>query len=148
MASQDAKKRPRGRPSFEPTDEQRKMVTVMIGSFVPHETIARNIGPNGIDVDTLKKHFALEIETGRDQTLASLKVLVFKAAQKGSVRAQTWLLEKLGGPEFAPRLRLGLGGDADAPAIRVNSESKVVVYLPDNGRGDHVKPDGDDEGKA
>ena len=131
-----------GRPEFVPTDEQRKMVVVMIGTFVPQEAIARLLGADGIDVQTFRKHFALEIETGRDQTLASLKGMVWKSAQKGSVRAQTWLLEKLGGPEFAPRLRLG--GDADAPPIQVNTEGKVIVYLPDNGRGDGPKDDEQD----
>jgi hypothetical protein len=40
----------------------------------------------------------------------------------------------LDGPEVAPRLRLG--DDADAPPIQVNGESRVVIYLSDNGRGD------------
>lgn len=125
-----------GRPPLVPSDEQRAMVQVMAGTLVPHATIARNIA-GGISVNTLKKHFADELENGPQQLLASLKGSVVRAANNGSVRAQTWLLERLGGPEFAPRLRLS--GEEGAAPIQISSESKVVVYLPDNGRGDGPK---------
>ena len=130
-------KRPTGRPRFEPTTEQRALVQIMVGTLVPQATIARNIG-GGIALNTLKEHFSDELEHGREQVVATLKARMYRASENGSVRATSWLLERLGGPEFAPRLRLG--GMDDAPAIQVSSESRVTVYIPDNGRGDR-KPD-------
>jgi hypothetical protein len=115
------------------------MVQVMVGVGVAHETIARNVG-DGIAVNTLKKHFADELKTGRDQLVLSLKMQLVKAANNGSVRAQLALLERLGGPEWLPRQLLG--GIPDAP-IAIAADAQVTIYLPDNGRGDGraTKPD-------
>jgi hypothetical protein len=108
------------------------MVQILVGVSVPIATIARNIGPDGISPNTLRKHFAEELTTGKEQLVASLKTALVKSAQGGSVRAMTYLLDRLGGPEFAPRMRIG--GDADAPPVEVNVNAKVSLYLPDNGR--------------
>jgi hypothetical protein len=72
------------------------------------------------------------LETGRDHYVTTLKNRMETASRAGSVRATSWLLERLGGPEFAPRLKLG---GMEGPPIVVSSESKVTVYLPDNNRG-------------
>jgi hypothetical protein len=121
-----------GAPEFEPSQEQRKMVTVLVGMSVPIKTIAKNVGPVGISETTLRKHFAEELEHGKDQFVASLKANIVKAAQGGSVRAMTYLLDRIGGPEFSPRMRIG--GMEDAAPIQVNSDTKVTIFLPDNGR--------------
>lgn len=120
-----------GRPEFVPTADQRKLVQILVGLQVPHVQIARMIG-SGIHEQTMRKHFAEELINGKDTLVASLKTMVVKAAQNGSVRAQTWLLERLAGPEFAPQMRVG--GIEGAPPIDVNARTEVVVYLPDNGR--------------
>lgn len=123
---------PDGRPEMVPTPEQRRMVQVLSGMSVPVRVIARNLAPDGgIDPRTLKKHFGDELENGRDQLVAGLKAQIVKAAQNGSVRAQTWLLERLGGPEFAPKLRLS---QDDPPAVPIVADAKVEIYLPDNSR--------------
>lgn len=127
---------PIGAPPFEPSPDQRKMVQILVGVSVPLKTIARNIGPDGISMPTLHKHFAEELETGKEQLVASIKTALVKSAQGGSVRAMTYLLDRIGGPEFAPRLRLG--GDADAPPIEVNMKAQVSLYLPDNGRASNT----------
>lgn len=108
------------------------MVTVLVGMSVPIKTIAKNVGPVGISETTLRKHFAEELEHGKDQFVASLKANIVKAAQGGSVRAMTYLLDRIGGPEFSPRMRIG--GMEDAAPIQVNSDTKVTIFLPDNGR--------------
>ena len=123
------------------------MVQVMVGTGVPHETIARNVGPDGIGVVTLRKYFAEELQFGREQLVASVKALLVKAAQNGSVRAQLAILERLGGPEWAPRQYIG--GIADAPPIALGGNVAVTVYLPDNGRDraeDHHTDADRDEG--
>jgi hypothetical protein len=125
---------PNGRPELKFTAEQRRMVQILSGMSVPAGVIARNISPDGgIDTRTLKKHFADELENGRDQLVAGLKAQIVKAAQQGSVRAQTWLLERLGGPEFAPKLRVS-PDDAAAQIVPVNTDAKVEIYLPVNSR--------------
>ena len=63
----EAPKRRGGRPTFEPTDDQRKNVKILVGRGIPEEHICalvrdhrdRPIGP-----DTLRKHFSKEIEMG------------------------------------------------------------------------------------
>lgn len=124
-------KRGRGAPQFAPNDDQRSMVQVMVGTLCPQAVIARNIG-GGISVNTLKKHFADDLANGREQVVATLKMRMFRASENGSVRATAWLLERLGGPAFASRLRLG--GMEDAPPIAVNTSAQVTFFLPDNGR--------------
>jgi hypothetical protein len=125
---------PDGRPEMKFTAEQRRMVQILSGMSVPVGVIARNISPDGgIDTRTLHKHFADELENGRDQLVAGLKAQIVKAAQQGSVRAQTWLLERLGGPEFAPKPRFA-PDDADTQIVPVNTDAKVEIYLPDNAR--------------
>ena len=120
-----------GRPEFVPTPEQRKYVQILAGLQVPHAQISRMIG-DGIHEQTMRKHFAEELQNGRDTLVASLKTMVVKAAQNGSVRAQTWLLERLAGPEFAPQMRIG-GIEGGSP-IAVTADATVSIYLPDNHR--------------
>ena len=129
-----------GRPEFMPTPEQRKLVQILVGLQVPIVQIARMVGTPPISENTLRKHFAEELINGKDTLVASLKTMVVKAAQNGSVRAQTWLLERLAGPDFAPQMRLG--GIDGAPPIAVNAETQVVVYLPDNNRALTLLDDG------
>jgi hypothetical protein len=128
-----------GRPEFRPTAEQRKYVQILAGLQVPHQQIARMIG-DGIHEQTMRKHFAVELQNGKDALVASLKTMVVKAAQNGSVRAQTWLLERLAGPEFAPQMRIG-GIDGASP-IPVATETQVSIYLPDNNRTLTIVDDG------
>jgi hypothetical protein len=118
-----------GHPSFMPTPEQRKLVTVLTGMLVPQKTIATLIGDNGINETTLVKHFKREITYGREHFLVTVKALVVKSAQAGSVRAQTYLLDRLD-PQFAPRR----ASDEPVTPLVINGDAKVQLFLPDNGR--------------
>jgi hypothetical protein len=115
-----------------PTNEQRIFVMVMVGMAVPQATIAGMIGEKGIAETTLVKHFARELGEGRERFVATIKGQLAKAAQNGSVRAQTYLLDRLGGPEFQPKLRIA----PDEVPIQVNSDARVTIFLPDNGRSE------------
>jgi hypothetical protein len=121
-----------GRPPFQPTPEMRNLVLGLTGLLVPQDTIARLVA-GGISVNTLKRYFSTELEIGRDHYVTTLKNRMEVASRAGSVRATSWLLERLGGPEFASRLKVG--GMENGPPIVVSAESRVTVYLPDNGRG-------------
>jgi len=57
----------RGRPRFEPTEEQRRNVEIMTGLGIPQTDICLMVrGPKGkpISLTTLEKHFRKEIDTG------------------------------------------------------------------------------------
>jgi hypothetical protein len=57
----------RGRPVFQPTDEQRKNVEVMVGLGVTEEKICllvRDRRDKPISRNSLRKHFKKELETG------------------------------------------------------------------------------------
>jgi len=57
----------RGRPRFEPTEEQRRNVEIMTGLGIPQTDICLMVrGPKGkpISLTTLEKHFRKEIDSG------------------------------------------------------------------------------------
>ena len=57
----------RGRPAFQPTDEQRKNVEVMVSLGIPEEKICllvRDRRDKPICRSSLRKHFKRELETG------------------------------------------------------------------------------------
>lgn len=128
--------RPMGNQPYQPTEEQRETVIIMLGMLTPKKVCARLMG---CDVVTFNKAFADEIETGPDRFIASLKGMLVMSAQKGNVRAQTFLMEKLGGPDWAPRMGMAsakerMEAEAFASASGSVENSKVMLYLPDNKR--------------
>jgi hypothetical protein len=53
-----------GRPEFEPTDAERKQVEALSGYGLPIDQIAVLVR-DGIHVETLRKHFSLELVSGK-----------------------------------------------------------------------------------
>ncbi len=68
----------RGRPSYEPTDKDRRVVEMMAGWSIPEERIAKVLG---IDPKTLRKHFADELEVGHAKLEAQLAQNLLRIAQ-------------------------------------------------------------------
>lgn len=132
-------KDPGGRPPFQPTDPQRQMVQVLVANGIAHAVIAQNIG---CDVKTLKRHFKPQLDNGHGQVEAALGAAIVKAGLGGNVHAAKYWLATHGGPQWKITERRELGGIEGGPPILISGESKVIVYLPDNGRGDGNK-DGD-----
>jgi hypothetical protein len=65
----------RGRPAFQPTDEQRKNVEVMVGLGITEEKICllvRDRRDKPISRNSLRKHFKKELETGATKLNAQL----------------------------------------------------------------------------
>lgn len=85
-----AAKRRVGRPSFKPTDEQRKKVEQWAAVGLPHEQIARGLVKGGISVPTLHKYFSEELETAFIKANAQVGGAMFKKAMAGDVQAQKW----------------------------------------------------------
>jgi hypothetical protein len=59
----------RGRPAYEPTDKDRRVVEMMAGWAISEERIAKVLT---IDPKTLRKHFAEELEVGHAKLEAQL----------------------------------------------------------------------------
>jgi hypothetical protein len=75
---------------FKPTPEERKQVEAMAGYGVPHEQIAVLIGEDGIDSDTLKKHFKNELVQGKAKANAKVGQTLFQKATSGDTTAAIW----------------------------------------------------------
>lgn len=78
-----------GRPRFKPTDEERKQVEAMSGYGVPIESICALIR-NGIDNDTLKKHFRSELDRGKAKANTQIGQTLFQKAIGGDTTAAIW----------------------------------------------------------
>lgn len=70
------------RPSFQPTDEHRKLVKLMKAGGIPEEDIAKVIGPKGISVTTLRKHFEGELDVAASEYGAKLIGRAFQLAMQ------------------------------------------------------------------
>lgn len=84
-----------------------------------------------MDVNTLARHFHDDLVNGRETLIASLKHDIVKSAKRGSVRAQTWLLERLDPDNFGRALG---APSQDTAIVPIVSDAKVEIYLPDNQR--------------
>ena len=78
-----------GRPAFEPTDAERKQVEAMSGYGLPLEQIAILIR-DGIDADTLRKHFSTELQSGKAKANAQVGKTLFQKAMAGDTTAAIW----------------------------------------------------------
>jgi hypothetical protein len=79
-------KKKMGRPQFEPTDEERKLVGQMCAVGIPHDQIAM-VTRDGIDSDTLKKHFKDELRTAKIKANAKIGGTLFNQAMNGNTTA-------------------------------------------------------------
>ena len=69
---------PRGRPAFEPSEKDRRIVEAMSGWAIAQERIAKVVG---CDPKTLRKHFAAELEMGSAKLEAQLAQNLLRIAQ-------------------------------------------------------------------
>lgn len=78
-----------GRKAFEPTDAERKQVEALSGYGLPIEQIAVLIR-DGIDTDTLRKHFATELQSGKAKANAQVGKTLFQKVMAGDTTAAIW----------------------------------------------------------
>jgi hypothetical protein len=121
-----------GQPPFEPTPEQRKLVQVLAANGTSQATIARNVGPRGIDEKTLRKHFRRELSDGHEQIKAAIGLSVVRAALNGNVYAAKYWLSTHGGPEWRVVEGRTLGGMDNTPPIAVKGDARVIIFSPDD----------------
>ena len=77
---------PAGRKTFEPTEQQRRMVESLAGCGTRQDAIARI---TGIDAKTLRKHFRHELNCGVDKANAQVANTLYKMATSGKCVAAT-----------------------------------------------------------
>jgi len=66
-----------GRPPYKPTADTRRLVEILAGLATPQILICRELTRLGhpiTSINTLKKHFAAELESGRARMVTSLAV--------------------------------------------------------------------------
>jgi hypothetical protein len=78
-----------GRLALKPTDVERKQVEAMSGYGLPIEQIAILIR-DGIDADTLRKHFFQELMRGKAKANAQIGKTLFQKAMSGDTTAAIW----------------------------------------------------------
>ena len=87
----------KGRPSFQPTEEQRRMVEVMASGGIQQDAIASVLK---IDRNTLAKHFKDELDNAATKANAKIVANLFKQATKDDFRAgpaaMFWAKTKMG----------------------------------------------------
>ena len=88
IMTDDAEKRPVGRPRNEYTDEQVRAVTALAQIMCPLREIE---SITGIDKSSLSRHFETIIKKGEDTGRMSLRRRQWKQADEGSVPMQIWL---------------------------------------------------------
>lgn len=82
-------KQPRGQPAHKPTDETRKTAETLSGLGLPLTQIAVLIG-KGIDVKTLTKHYAKQLEEGKAKANSQVTKNLFQKCMSGDTTAQIW----------------------------------------------------------
>ena len=78
-----------GRQSFKPTDPERKQVEALSGYGLPIEQIAVLVR-GGIDTDTLRKHFATELISGKAKANGQVGKTLFQKVMAGDTTAAIW----------------------------------------------------------
>jgi len=78
-----------GRPAFEPIDSERKQVEALSGYGLPIEQIAVLVR-DGIDTDTLRKHFATELVSGKAKANGQVGKTLFQKVMAGDTTAAIW----------------------------------------------------------
>lgn len=85
-----------GRPSFEPSEEQRQMVMILAAAGHIQKMMAARLG---INVDTLRKHFRAELDEGTDYANSALGEVLYKKALSGDIKAiENWFDRRGGQP--------------------------------------------------
>ncbi len=99
-----------GRPPFVPTEDERKLVEQMCAVGITHEQIAMVVR-DGIDADTLKKHFAEELRTAKIKANAKIGGSLFNQAMSGNTSAAIfWAKTQMGWKETQAHEIGGPGG--------------------------------------
>ncbi|WP_028034115.1 hypothetical protein [Chelativorans sp. J32] len=123
MEKRKGRKEPakRGRPEFRPSLKQRETVEQMKFCGESENTIARSLG---IDVATLRKHFAEELENGHANRRREVIGYLFEAAAAKNVAAIKKLEEMGRVSSAADAVK---GREAKAPKLGKKEERRIAA---------------------
>lgn len=118
-----------GRKPFVPTDEDRRLVLSLAGFGAPHEYIASQVtNPQTgkpLDPKSLRRHFRVELDTGKNRTNALVAQSLFKHATgtgRGAVPAAIfWMKTQAGWKEPAQGVELTGKDGAPVSSVVVNT---------------------------
>jgi hypothetical protein len=130
----------RGPKPFEPTEQERQIVRMAAAVGMPHEKIGLLL--RGLSKGSVETHFKEELEQGSAQADFKVGGALFKTATadppvQGTVAAQIWWTKARMGWKDTSRVE---NTGADGGPIQNQTQGQVVVWLPDNGRGDCTAP--------
>ncbi len=132
-------KRGRGRPPFQPSDEQRKTVTAMAGYGIPQEGISKVIG---IDLKTLRKHFRGELDKGEIVATSKVAESLYKMATEGNVSAAIFWMKARAGWSEKIRHETEMGPNTVEAVLKaIDGRSRDIVAPQANGH-DTEEPEG------
>ena len=87
------------KPTFKPTDDERRLVEQMCAVGIPQESICL-IVRDGIDDKTLRKHFRRELDTAKIKANAKIGGTLFNKAVNGDTTAAIfWAKTQMGWKE-------------------------------------------------
>ena len=115
----------RGRPPYEPTDKDRRIVEMLAGWAITEERIANVVG---IDPKTLRKHYRTELDVGHSKLEAQLAQNLLRIAQghdRQALIATIFALKaRFGWVETAPPPREPQLGKKETAQLRAESAGK------------------------
>jgi len=98
------------KPSFKPTEEERKLVEQMTAVGIPQESVCKVVR-DGIDDKTLRKHFRKELDTAKIKANAKIGGTLFNKAINGDTTAAIfWAKTQMGWKEVDRRELVGENG--------------------------------------
>jgi predicted transcriptional regulator len=118
----------RGRPAFKPTAKQRRSVEQMVSVGEPIATIARALG---IAENTLRQHFAEELENGWAKRRLEVTDLLYANARKGNVSAQKHLEHMTAVAATASLREPEQAKDPKAPKLGKKDQAAADARQPD-----------------
>jgi hypothetical protein len=98
-----------GRPRFEPTDEQRRIVKGMAALGIPFVDIGYVLG---VSEDTIKRRFRSELDVGPAEANARVGNFLYQQAQKNLTAAIFWAKTRMGWRETNRTEITGADGEA------------------------------------
>lgn len=117
-----------GRPPFVPTDEQRKLCMLMVAGGHLQRVIAARFG---IDPATLRKHFAAELDEGRQCTNSMVGDVLLKRALSGERWAVENWFDRRGGMEWRKITGTEHAGPDGSPLHMIAEARRDLSHLTD-----------------